>query len=101
MALGAPGMITQQLRRDVARRFQKIEIFFQVGEAQHRHAALARAQVLAGTAQPQISLGNAKPIRRFFQRPQALVRLLALGGGHQNAVGVVRAASDASTVTAK
>lgn len=34
----------------------------EIGEAEHRHAALAGAEHLAGATQPQVLLGDAKAV---------------------------------------
>src|SRR5882762_2871260 len=76
MALGAPGMITQQLRRDIARRFEKIDILFQIGEAQHRHAALARTQQLPRAAQAQIVARDLEAVGILVDDAQTLARIV-------------------------
>ena len=53
-AVGPPRLISQQRVRHVARFFEQIDIGDEIGKAQHRHAALPRAEQLAGTAHAQI-----------------------------------------------
>ena len=49
----------------------------EIGKTQHRQPALARAEHLAGAAQPQILLGNAEAVLGLAQDRQALPRHLA------------------------
>ena len=43
MQLGIRLMLAQKLRRQRTRRLQQVDVLFQIGEAQQRHAALPRA----------------------------------------------------------
>src|SRR6185312_8778300 len=90
-------IITQQFSGHPPRRVEQIFIPFQVSEAQHGQAALARAQEFAGTAQLQIAA-------RYFKAIGVLknyLEPLACGCGerlliHQYAYTTGCASSDAS-----
>ena len=56
MSLSRFRKIAQHFVSDVARLVQKFVILAQIGEAQHGHTALPRAQQFAGAAQAQVML---------------------------------------------
>ncbi len=63
-------IVAQHPLRRGARGTHQVFIAREVGEAQQRHAALARAEKLTGAAQQQILAGDLEPIPILVDDPQ-------------------------------
>src|SRR5437879_2280407 len=84
-------------RRVLAGRLEQRSVHLDAGDAKSRHAALAGTEQVAFAAQPQILLGDAKPVLRLAHDGEA--RLGGLAERRlvdQQAGGARTAAADAS-----
>jgi len=52
----------QDQPRVVVRNGEQIFMRGEIGQAEHRHAALARTENLAGAAEPEVFFGDAEPV---------------------------------------
>ncbi|CWT61215.1 Uncharacterised protein [Neisseria meningitidis] len=84
-----------QHRGGFARLFQEVQVFFELGETQHRHAALARAEKFAGAADVEVLAGDFKAVGVFVDDFQPRFGEFAQGFGKQeDAHAFCRAAPD-------
>ena len=67
-------VVAQQGRRFLASHGEQV-LVGQAGHAQVRHAALARAEVVARAAESQVFLCDGEPVRNLLQDVQPLLRL--------------------------
>ena len=67
--LGGRRIASQQLVRRIARLLDQRNVAFDVGEAQQRHAGLARAEELAGPADQQVLPRDLEAVGRLEDRP--------------------------------
>lgn len=77
--------------------FDQGEVLDEVGEFEGGQAALGTAKQIAGAAEFEIGFGDAETIGGFFHHLHALPGFVGLGVGEEDAVGIVSAATDATT----
>ncbi len=77
MLRGKLGVLAQQHGCPMPRPFQQVRIGLQIGKAQERAAALARAKQLAGAANLQVLPGNLETIAGLRHRLQPRTRGVA------------------------
>src|SRR3970040_1365519 len=68
------GPARRQGQGGLARRKDQVGVALEVGEAQQRHAALALAEVLAGTAQGEVALRDLEAVAAFVDHLEAAAR---------------------------
>ena len=77
------GVLFNQQGSDFARLFQEVQVFFEVGEAQHGNAALARAEKFAGSADIEVLAGDFEAVGVFVDDFQPRFGEFAQGFGKQ------------------
>ena len=76
-------VLFNQHRGDFARLFQEVQVFFEIGEAQHGNAALARAEKFAGPRMLRYLAGDFEAIGVFVDDFQPRFGEFAQGFGKQ------------------
>ena len=86
----------QKRVRGILRVAQDAHVGAETCDVHLRQTVLARAEKVAGSAQPQVLLGNFEAVVRALQNLQPLLRDVVIGFGKQDAVAPGPAAPDAA-----